>query len=557
MSNSLKTFSTRQTPQNEKADSRQVKNNAGGYTFEISDEQRLRRFLVLGTDSGTYYASAQALTRQNGEFIVDLAQRDHAMLRRVIRDVSLGGKAPKQDATLFALAIASSFGTDADKREALGMLSDIARTGTHLFQFVDFVQQFRGWGRGLVRGVSDWYTDKDADRMAFQAVKYRNRNGWTHRDVLRKAHPLSVEPSTRATFDWIVNGSVGEHTPRIIEGFLKAQETGANIPALIGQYGLTWEMLPTQALTDAKVWAALLDKGMPMTALIRNLPRLTNLGLLTSGRDGYLHSVIGQITSEDALKKARVHPLNLLNAHMTYAAGRSQRGSSEWTPNAKVIDALDAAFYKAFDFVEPSGARILNGVDISGSMVVPINGMALTAADASIALAMVQTAVEDNVTNVAFTASRSGGSFYRTRKEPKNQWNAPNSTQRHSWSSIDGLSELSISPRQRLRDAVQDAQALPMGDTDCALPMLYALDKGLEVDLFTVMTDNETWAGTIQPHQALKKYREQTGIDAKMVVVGMTATDFSIADPTDAGMLDVVGMDTATPQLISEFAKGL
>ena len=37
----------------------------------------------------------------------------------------------------------------------------------------------------------------------------------------------------------------------------------------------------------------------------------------------------------------------------------------------------------------------------------------------------------------------------------------------------------------------------------------------------------------------------------------MTATEFSIADPTDPGMLDVVGFDAAVPSLISEFARGL
>jgi 60 kDa SS-A/Ro ribonucleoprotein len=35
----------------------------------------------------------------------------------------------------------------------------------------------------------------------------------------------------------------------------------------------------------------------------------------------------------------------------------------------------------------------------------------------------------------------------------------------------------------------------------------------------------------------------------------MTPTQFSIADPNDAGMLDVAGFDTSTPQVISEFSK--
>ena len=46
------------------------------------------------------------------------------------------------------------------------------------------------------------------------------------------------------------------------------------------------------------------------------------------------------------------------------------------------------------------------------------------------------------------------------------------------------------------------------------------------------------------------------GIPARLIVVAMTATGFSIADPEDAGMLDVVGFDTAVPNLISEFSRG-
>ena len=56
--------------------------------------------------------------------------------------------------------------------------------------------------------------------------------------------------------------------------------------------------------------------------------------------------------------------------------------------------------------------------------------------------------------------------------------------------------------------------------------------------------------------QALRDYRHASGIEARLVVVGMVSNGFSIADPADPGMLDVVGFDTATPQLIADFARG-
>jgi 60 kDa SS-A/Ro ribonucleoprotein len=118
------------------------------------------------------------------------------------------------------------------------------------------------------------------------------------------------------------------------------------------------------------------------------------------------------------------------------------------------------------------------------------------------------------------------------------------------------LSELPISPRQRLDDAIRAVSNLPFGGTDCALPILWAQQHGNAYDSFQVYTDNETWAGSIHPHQALHRYRERTGIDARLAVVGMTASDVSIADPSDPGMLDVAGFDAAVPNLIADFSRG-
>ena len=95
------------------------------------------------------------------------------------------------------------------------------------------------------------------------------------------------------------------------------------------------------------------------------------------------------------------------------------------------------------------------------------------------------------------------------------------------------------------------------GATDCAQPMLYALEKKLEVDVFIVYTDCETWIGNVHPHQALQNYRAEMKIpDAKLIVCAMTSGGFTIADPNDRFMLDVVGFDAGAPQVMAQFAKG-
>lgn len=537
MEDILTGFSTRNTPQTQKAHPDQAKNLAGGYSFQVSDMERLRRFLTLGSASGTYYVGASQLTRENAEVVLKLAQNEetHTQLVDTIVDISDRGAAPKNDYALFALAIAASHGSTENRQYALSRLSQVARTGTHLFLFATYVEQFRGWGRGLRRAVADWYTGKEVDRLAYQVVKYRQRGGWTHRDLLRLAHPKSDHVQMRSLFRWITQYVNDDDTPRLVEGFIKAQEPGEpNLPKLIEDYGLSWEMLPTEALKVGDVWEALLDNGLPQTALMRNLPRLTQLGIVAD-MGGRTAEIAARLTDTERLKRSRVHPINVLIAQRTYAAGGSSLSGNQWNPSRKMVDALDEAFYNAFGAVEPAGKRTMNALDVSGSMSFSgINNMPLTPREASAALALVNLATEPDSMTVGFTSGGGRSSF---------------------WDS--SISPLNLSPRQRLDDAIDAVSGLPFGGTDCSLPMQYALERKLEVDTFVIYTDSETYAGRSgHPHQSLENYREKTGIDAKMIVVGMTATDSTIANPNDAGMLDIAGFDAAVPNLISNFSRG-
>jgi len=94
-----------------------------------------------------------------------------------------------------------------------------------------------------------------------------------------------------------------------------------------------------------------------------------------------------------------------------------------------------------------------------------------------------------------------------------------------------------------------------MGGTNLSLPMETALAQRIPVEAFVVYTDNELGLGRRHPFQALAAYRREMGINSKLIVVAMTATRFTIADPSDPGMLDVAGFDTAAPGLMAEFVR--
>lgn len=533
------------TPQGEPIPgSTQVPNSAGGFAWQLGNWDRLDRFLVLGSEGGTYYVGERKLTAENATSVAEcIAQDGPRVVARVV-EMSESGRAPRNDPALFVLAMAAGMGDEATRAAALAALPRVARTGTHLFHWLQFVGGFRGWGRGVRRAVAAWYTSKEPRDLAYQLLKYPSRDGWSHRDALRLAHPRPTSPEQRALFRRTVarNREAAALVP--LEGEALAQVRAADrlhreelspgeAAELVREHRLTREMLPTALLNHAVVWEALLER-MPMTALVRNLATLTRVGLVAPGSEA-AGTVAERLANGPALLNARVHPVQVLSALRTYASGRGVRGRHTWQPVAQVVDALDAAFYLSFASVQPTGRRTMLALDVSGSMAAMVMGLeGLTCREASAAMALVTAASEPEHFFTAFTS----GSY-------PSQWQGMTS----------GLSTLAISPRQRLDDVVRSISSMGFGGTDCALPMLEAMKHGWKVDVFVVYTDNETWAGSIHPAQALRRYRERMGIPAKLVVVGMASTGFTIADTNDAGMLDVVGFDAAAPQLIADFAR--
>lgn len=533
-------------PQSEPLDKNQVKNSAGGYSYPVDKWVQFDRFMILGTEGGSYYATEKKLTKENLDAVAKCIEEDGIRAVNRIIEISDAGRAPKNDPALLALAYAAGVSKKEVRQAALAALPRVARIGTHLFHFVDYVQEFRGWGSALKKAVANWYESMDADRLADQVTKYQQRDGMSHRDLLRLSHPHFTDQKRHATARWVLGLGLGEvrnlkdkdgnterqypslggELPNRIQGhvLLQACTNAKEAARIIRQYDTVRESVPTELLKAPEVWEALLEK-MPMTAMIRNLGNLSKCGLVAPMSNA-AREVVKKLGDVEALKKARVHPIQILIAQMTYDSGHGVRGKGEWTVVPQVTDALDGTYYAAFDFVEPTGKRFYLGMDISGSMfsgvVAGVQG--LTPAIASGAMAMVTVKTEPWFYSAGFTGQ---------------------------------MEKISLSKKQRLDDVVRIMHNMQsrMGSTDCALPMIDAMDKRLPVDVFAVYTDSETWYGGVHPMRALQDYRQKMGIAAKLVVVGMVGNHFTIADPNDAGTMDVVGFDTATPTLIADFAR--
>lgn len=512
-----------------KSSARLSRNHAGGLAWKVDEWTMLDRFLILGSEGGTYYVRPRELTLDHARNVAGLLNVDGLRVVRRVVEISVSGRAPKNDAAVFALAIAASLGDEPTRRAAAEALPKVCRTGTHLFAFAAACNQLRGWGRLLRRAVADWYTTKELSELELSLVKYRQREGWAHRDLLRLAHPMAKSDEQNALFRWTVRGEVPETGAPLIRAAqaLKNVVDPHEAAEIIRVNRLPREGVPTEWLNHREVWNALLE-AMPLHAMVRNLGVMTKVGLLKDTGAEWerqpVRHVCDALRNPQRLANARLHPVALLMAANVYARGRGVKGAGEWEPVQAIRGALSSAFYDAMWTVPATGKRVLVGLDVSGSMegTQAAGSEALSCREACGAMALVTVATELDPHFVAFD----------TRPYP-----------------------LQLKRGMLLEQVVETMAKTGGGGTDCAQPILHALRKRIEVDAFVIYTDSETWAGETHPAHALEQYREKMGLPAKLVVVQLASTRTTIAPPLAPYALDVVGFDAAVPQIISDFLR--
>lgn len=464
----------------------------------------------------------------------------------LVKTISLAGRAARQQPTIFALALCARSNDKDTKTAAYAALNDICRIPTHLFMFIKYCEKESsgtGWGRAHRRAIIKWYKNKcknpvNAGRMM---TKYKKRETFTHCDVLRLAHPKPDDLTTKILFKYLTKGfseveamlekespELNKKQQQMVE-YLKAANEAKRctdedrMVDLINGFKLEREHITTQLLNSKRVWEALIQ-NLKMEATIRNLGKITSLGLCEEG-SWVERALVERLTDQDLIKQSRSHPFKILLALETYRKGAGDKGRLRWIPNEAVIDALDKAYYMSFVSVEPTHKRYCLAVDVSGSMNMPcVGSSSITCKLGAAAMMMATAKTERNCDIVAFSHT---------------------------------LEPLKIKKDYKLPEVIQTMESIPFGGTDCALPMIHALENKKQYDVFIVYTDSETWYGKVHPARALQEYRENMNLpDAKLIVVGMASNDFTIADPDDFGMLDVVGFDSGATETIAKFSLG-
>ncbi|GMT20734.1 hypothetical protein PFISCL1PPCAC_12031, partial [Pristionchus fissidentatus] len=603
------------------------KKNCEGYdTLAVDDVTKIKRFLILGTTGGTFYAKEQKLTMANVESLKEIIIRGQAhLILDCLKEVSLSGKSQKQESLLLSLALCSRFGVSALSKasnelskhvfyeylremhkEATGLVNHVCRTATQLFSYVAYcemvsadiiitkeeevekrneepghqarkrktretlekaaeaakpVPKSTGWGRVMRKCIQNWYLSKTPEELAVAVTKYRSRNGWSHRDLLRLSHPIPRVDHQRIVFEHIFYyATKGECQPRkrlfpadscwaetvrmkytedqlaeedTSEGLLYLERVSSLSPYTpedeiiwsIRHFRLTWEMIPSKHLNSKEVWKAIVER-MPMLAMIRNLAKMQTVGLFKGEKkegDKIAH-VVSYLTNVEALKKARIHPIQILLAKTVYDSGAGDKGSLVWTPRPELSTALEDAFYLTFQHVKKTELRYCIALDCSSSMCSKLSGSVLNGRTASAAIAMNIMKTEDTVECITFC----------------------NKTE-----------SLPFTKESKLAEITDHMKTIKQGDTSGSLPMTWATRIGKKFDVFLIFTDNDLNGEGPSTIRALTNYRRQSGIEeAKLIVVSMAANASSIASPDDKGMMDIVGFDPSIPQIIHDFVMG-
>ncbi|MFI7124697.1 TROVE domain-containing protein [Nonomuraea sp. NPDC050153] len=527
----------------------QVRNAAGGYVFAKDLWRRVEDFLILGTTGGTYYVSEQKLTAENADVLFQAIAQNGPRVVELLTEISTARppRAPKQRPALFALAACYAKGDAATRQAAKTALPKVARTTDHLAQFFGYYKNLGGKptargtapvvGRSLRTALASWFLSDNADNVAFRVCKARQRKtpqgeAFDLRDVLRIAHPKAESPERGRLFGWIAGNATDEQAREVLESvdrFLtaKAVTTPSEAIRVVTERKVPWEFLPDAMLREPIVWDALIDT-IGMTALIRNLARMTRIGTLKPMSDATRRTV-ARLTDREALLKARIHPMDAFLALRVYGSGRAQPNpradAQTWKPVPAILDALEETYELAFDTVEPTGRRLLVAVDSSGSMSwggVMAGGSSIgTPYEVGCAMAVMLARIERGNVHVIDVDT----SVHASK----------------------------VTPRTNLREI---ASWRPSGGgTDLSLPFQWAREQRMAVDGVVLFTDNETWAGRTHPAQALDAYRRTVNAETRVIVAAMTAAGYSIGDPRDEGALNVAGLDASLPLIVNGFIQ--
>ncbi|MBD2356307.1 TROVE domain-containing protein [Tolypothrix sp. FACHB-123] len=520
------------TPQTQPIPGREaemIQGRSGGYMFDAGIWKMLRRCLLIGTAKSTYYAGKQQLTE---DFVAVIKQAVAENPGRVAEEIlyASDGRAINNSAPILALVLLS-MGETPEAKKAFGeIFGQVVRTGSHFYEWLNYTKSLRGFGKVVREAGKTWLSRDDIKGLAYQLLKYQQRQGFSHRDALRLFHVKPPTENHRQLYKWVVKG--WEDLPADIPSEALAQiwwyewlkRNPSETHTAIAQGRLTHEMAAPVGKMDQQAWQ-LLFQEMPIGAMLRNLGSLTELGVLRADESANILRVESVLNKQEHLRKGRIHPIDVLKALKTYqSGGKLGRSQKTWEPVPRIVDILEKALELSFDVVQPTGKVFMHAVDVSGSMSWGVvDSVGLSCCEIATTMALVTAKAEKNYMIRGFATE---------------------------------FRELGITAKDTFSSAIKKASNQNFGGTDASVAYDWMIQNKFKADVICFWTDNESWAGYKHPSQALAQYREKVNPNAKAVYVTLAPYNITLVDPKDPLSWDLAGFDPGTPRIIQMLATG-
>jgi len=522
----------KETPQNKPIPGRESemkKNLAGGYSFKASDWTALRRWLLVGSMSGAYYQGKEEMTEANIKVLNRCIKANASKVGEEIIDASKKGTSVHTP--IFALVVLS-MGDASSKNVFRDIFNSVIRTASHLYEFTSYVKDMRGFGSVIHKAVNGWLDAKEAKELEYQLLKYQNRNGWTHADILRKFKPKTEDVNKNSVYKWAVGKGfniVEANGLNRIAGYeiLKSASTSEDaVILMINDLKLTHEMIPANIKRTTGIWEALFH-NMPVGATIRNLGNLTEKGIFKNVAN---LDLLEKKLSKENLAKAYIHPINFASALLVYqSGGHLGRSKLTWNTVPRILDIMNQGIQDCFEVLEPTGKQFFYALDVSGSMTGNMVGnMWLAPYQVAGILALASVKSEKNYFVGGFDTR-----FKVLQRITKNC----------SYSEI--------------VDWGSGVWPGNFGGTNASVAYDYAIKNDIFADVFVFVTDSESWTGHRHPSQALKEYRSKINPNAKSIYITLVpySDRVSLVDPKDPRSYDVASFTSQTPKMIQMVAN--
>ncbi|XP_029308988.1 RNA-binding protein RO60 isoform X2 [Cottoperca gobio] len=475
-----------------------LNSTGGGCPWEVSDKARLCRFLCYGSEGDLYTAREEGhVTMESAGTLLSMLQEGRgAEVVEEIKRFTQDGRAVGLGPSFFALALCSQHSELKTRQAAFKALKEVCRDPAHLFSFIQNKKELKEgmkcgiWGRALRKAVSDWYNEQDAMNLAAAVTKCKQREGWSHQDLLRLSHTKPANEAIALICKYVTKGW------KEVQLAYSDKENSEEVVKVLSYLEVVEKVKHSCDETEV---VNLIEEH-----------KLEREQLLTD----HLKS-----------KPAKIHPFNILLSSENYKRGQGYQGKTKWEPDRSILKAMDSAFYKSFTNVEPVGKRFLVAVDVSTSLSSIVPGTSVSTAVAAAAITMVFAKTEADTHVLAYSEG--------------------------------ALVPCSISADMTLAQATFELVKIPGGSTDCTLPITWATENGKAVDVFIILTNNPLWTFTASPVRSLKKHRQKSGANSKLVMCGLTSIGHAIADTEDRGLVSICGFDLGALSVIRNIAQDL